>query len=363
MKFFYLIILCFTISLGPTASAEYDKFNTYQWDSKSIKPWYEWWYYKVILPDTRESFYFVYGIVNPWDYTGKLQGTKSYVGMGDFKAKKIVENQYRINQFYSAYDKTLVEIDKQTATDQKITGQLYDSDGASYSWDISIQKNWAFNAMGWAIGKDITNIKWYPAQASASCTGTILSKGRLHQFINAPCYQDRNWGNSFPLWWTWIVSNHFKDNPDTVLAVGGGRPKYLDTNFPFEGVSIGLKHKSQIYHFRPNDFDNVKVDINFGKWEITASNKNNKIEISAFAPKESFMDLKFVTPTGEVFHDYETLTGEVTIKLYQRDLLKWNLIGTLYSDAAGIEYGEPETSQDFAAFFNSKKSLNLDKVQ
>jgi tocopherol cyclase len=360
MKILNILVFCYAFLLT-SAHAEFDQFNTYQWNSEAKKPWYEWWYYKVVLPETNDSFFFVYGIVNPWDQRKSLKGTRAYVGMGDFNANTQVEAKHSIDHFKAAYDQTFVEIGGQTASDQNLKGELKDKDGESYSWDISIQKNWAFNAMGWAIGKDITNISWYPAQASARCSGSILSKGKLYQFTNAPCYQDRNWGSSFPKWWTWIVTNHFKNNPDSALAVGGGLPKYFNRNIPYQGVAIGLKHKGKSYHFRPNDFDKVKIDINFGKWKVLAISALNKIEIEATAPKEKFMDLQFITPTGEVFHDYETLTGEVTVKLYKRSFFKWVLIDTLYSDAAGIEYGEPSTDNKFTKgfdrFFRSVKHL------
>lgn len=350
-------LLIFTFLFSSQAHAEVDKFNTYQWDKTQTKPWFEWWYYKIVLPKTKDSFFFVYGIVNPWDHAETQIGTRSYVGMGDFSAKKQVEKLFSPQQFHASYDQTLVEVEGLTATDKNIKGQLIDKDGDNYSWDISIQKDWAFNAMGWAIDKEVTNIAWYPAQASAHCSGSIISKGQLYQFSDALCYQDRNWGSSFPLWWTWIVSNNFINNPGTTLAVGGGRPKYLNTKFPLEGVSIGLKHKGEVYHFRPNDLDIVKVDINFGKWEIEAQNKFQKIEISAFAPKDKFMDLQFMTPEGEIFHDFETLTGSVTVKIFKRNFLKWTLIETLYSDEAGIEYGEPTNKKSLKTFFDSKKNL------
>ena len=92
--------------------AQVDPLNTYQWNRKNYfsengrideKPWFEWWYYKIVLPETKESFYFVYGVVNPWDKTNKLKGTRSYVGMGDFKAKKIVEKKYELSDFQADY--------------------------------------------------------------------------------------------------------------------------------------------------------------------------------------------------------------------------------------------------------------------
>lgn len=357
MKTLKTLILTMSFVISTLASAEFDKFNAYQWNPASKKPWYEWWYYKIVLPETKDAFFFVYGIVNPWDQTKKMQGTRSYAWMGDFTSLTQVQTKFDINQFNAAYDQTFIEVAGLTASDKNLKGELVNELGQSYSWDISIKKDWAFNAMGWALDKNITNIKWYPAQASARCSGTIISNGQLYQFSDTPCYQDRNWGESFPLWWTWIVSNHFKGHPGTTLAVGGGRPKYFNTKLPIEGVTVGLNHKGVVYDFRPNDFDNVNVDINYGKWEISANDNRHKIEISAFAPKEKFMNLLFATPTGEVFHDYEALTGEVTVKLYKRDLFGWKLMDTLYSDVAGIEYGEPSTTNSFNDFFSSKKHL------
>ncbi len=53
------------------------------------------------------------------------------------------------------------------------------------------------------------------------------------------------------------------------------------------------------------------------------------------------MDLPFLTPQGTTFHDLETLTGNLTVKLYERtphgDL---NSVTTLTSSLAGIEYGD-----------------------
>jgi hypothetical protein len=353
----FLFFLGLTILLSFNAEAVLDKYNVYQFKESSKKEWYEWWYYKIVLPKTKDSFFFVYGIVNPNDLHHQLKGTRSYVEMGDFTAKKQIKNKFEIEQFKATYDQTLVEIGGHSATDQHLKGDIQDAQGHRYIWDISIQNEWAFNAMGWAIDKDITNIKWYPAQASARCSGTIINDEKLYQFTDAPCYQDRNWGESFPLWWTWIVSNHFKNSPTTALAVGGGRPKYFNTKFPYSGVSIGLKHKGLVYHFRPNDLDNVKVDIKFGKWEITANNRLYKIEISAFAPKEKFMDLQFMTPTGEIFHDYETLTGDVTVKLYKMLASRWELVDTLFSDNAGIEFGEPGTGERFKKLFENVRKL------
>jgi hypothetical protein len=86
--------------------------------------------------------------------------------------------------------------------------------------------------------------------------------------------------------------------------------------------------------------DHITQKINFGTWEISADNGVDKVTVSAYAPKEKFMDLQFMTPEGKIFHDMETLTGHVTVKIYQGNLLGWKLIDTLTSEYAGIEYGD-----------------------
>lgn len=336
------LICLFLFLISSSLYAEVDPFNVYQYKQGYEKPWYEWWYYKVVLPETGESFFFVYGVVNPWDSKHTMKGTRAYVGMGDFNNTQQVENLFPLNEFKAAYDSTFVEVGNHLATDVNFNGSLNHESGDQYSWDISIKKDWAYNATGWATGRGITDIEWYPAQAGAHCSGTIVSKNKLYQFTDAPCYQDRNWGRKFPSWWTWVVSNHFKENKDSVLAVGGGKPDIFGKPTPVQGVSIGLRHKGINYHFRPNDLDKVKTDVSWGKWEMSGENDRYKVTVSAHAPKEKFMDLQFVMPDGKVFHDYETLTGKVTVKIYHKSLLRWKLVDTLTSDFAGIEYGSAD---------------------
>ena len=87
-----LVIALFVMAFAAQA-ADVDPFNTYRWNRKNAlrnngkiddRPWYEWWYYKIVLPEEEKSFYFVYGVVNPWDHDKSMKGTRSYVGFGDF---------------------------------------------------------------------------------------------------------------------------------------------------------------------------------------------------------------------------------------------------------------------------------------
>jgi len=303
-------------------------------------PWYEWWYYKVILPDTGDAFYFLYGVVNPWDKAGSDPASRAYVGFGSFADGITVTQNYAVSDFEASYAETYVAIADQKAARHAIVGHVFDGT-ISASWHVSIDTKWDFNAMGWAMFvPDLTNIAWYPAQAAALFSGTVVLNGKTYTFTDVPGYQDRNWGREFPDWWAWITANHFDGHPDTALAAGGGRPKLLGLFEPIEGLAIGLKHDGVEYNWRPNDGDLQRFTIDFGTWKVVSVNRQGyKVEIEARAPCDSFMDLVFPTPQGTFFDDFETLTGTLTLRLYKLEGLHYRLMDTLHSDFAGIEYG------------------------
>ena len=344
MKFFWALLLVFTCL--PLARAEQgaDPYNVFLWKKGDAGDWYEWWYYKVVDPQSGEAFYFTYGVVNPGDRDNAKAGTKAMIQVGSFGQGVVAQQDFSLEEFSASSLATDVRIGANTATDKRITGSLKDRDGSPISWDLAIDKKWSFNAMGWAIRQPgISNIYWYPAQASAAMTGTIQFHGRKYVFNQATAYQDRNWGRSFPHWWTWLVSNNFKNSPGTVLAGGGGKPKAFNGPALFSGLCLGLFYQGKEYAFRTTDGDSVKFDIHWGKWEVTASNGHGqKIEISAFAPREKFLLLPFNSPRGGTFYDYEALAGHMTVKLFERSGFSWKLVTSLETDQAGIEWGSPK---------------------
>ena len=105
--------------------------------------------------------------------------------------------------------------------------------------------------------------------------------------------------------------------------------------------------------------DIVTVDVNFGKWEVSANNKwGEHMTISAYAPKEKFMLLEFMTPQGQIFNDYEALTGRIHVKLYKGS----KLIADLETASGGIEFGSPAAGpgsrdMDFDDLFSRENRL------
>lgn len=341
-----------------TAAPTLDTYNTLRWNRNAAGfvnatpdrgDWYEWWYYKVVLPGSPDAFYFVYGIVNPWDVEQSRAASSGFLGFGDFGGGRTFEERFPVNQFAARYDRAEVKLGEHAvATDRALSGELKDEYGETVArWNLTIDRDWSFHAMGWGEKvKGISNIYWYPAQASARMSGTIEYNGRSWRLDDAPAYQDRNWGRSMPKWWTWIVSNHFDNSPGTALAVGGGRPLFLEKHSVKDGMTIGLKHAGREYVFRTPDGDSITTDIRFGNWDVTATHRSglSRVRISAYAPPEKFLLLKFTAPTGEVFNDYEALKGHVQVELETRlfPFGAWSEPVVLTSDEAGIEWGSFE---------------------
>ena len=349
-----------------------DTYNTYLWNRSNALAgngqvdrgdWYEWWYFKVVDPSSREAFYFTYGVVNPWDTGAQLKGSKAMVQAGDFKTHHIAETSLPVGDFSARYDRTEVHVGRHTASDRHLRGDITGTDGHRLAWDLSLENDWNFNAMGWALRAPGSGIYWYPAQASARVSGWVISGGRKVEFKGAPAYQDRNWGRSFPKWWTWITSNHFAGAPGAALAIGGGEPPLFGDNYLWSGLCIGFRYRGKEYTFRSTDVGNkVNFDIKWGRWSVSAQNgRGEYIQIEAHAPPEKFMDLTFQTPRGPIFHDYEALLGDVRVRLLQWSAPrgKWVRLADVKSTEAGIEWGSPNPVPLPASFhFASEKPKN-----
>jgi len=351
----FVFILNLLLVIQPVAAADFgpaknpDKFNTFLWPTLGQgknSSWYEWWYSKVVDPTTGRAFFFVYEVVNPWDTGANPQSvTRAAVTFGDFGRKMQVTKSVPVTEFRAALDRYDVEIGNPavaTADSRHLQGRLVSEIGEVVSWDLVFEDPWSFRAMGWATGiPGLLNIGWYPAQASAKVSGTIRIGDETIHLERAPGYQDRNWGKSFPKWWSWIVANHWNEGGDAVLVAGGGAPEILGRPSPYEGMSVGFRYEGKLYTFRPTEGIFPKSDISFGKWEVSARDHfGNRIEISANAPLEKFMDLQFLTPQGEIFHDWEALAANVRVKFtpFGKPAV------TLTTSLGGIEYGSRQQS-------------------
>lgn len=349
------VFLAFLLLISTPLFAADDAFNGLIWNRNNISTgevdrgdWYEWWYFKLIDPATDTPFYFLYGVTNPWDSGASPQKdtSRAFVGFGHFGEKWILEKQYPVETMRAEYGRFALDFGNgNAAADGWLQGEL-NGIGTNRTehrvkWSLRTATDWRYDAMGWTMRLPwASNIFWYPAQASLFASGTLDIDGKIYEIRDAKGYQDRNWGRGFPKWWAWVVANDFEGSPETVLAGGGGMPKVLGL-FDFPVFSMGLRHEGREYTFRINDGDWVNFDIAFGQWKLTLVNHEGfRLDVEGDAPQERFMDLVFLTPQGEEFHDLEALKGHLRVKLSRWIFPDgWNTLAELESHKAGLEFG------------------------
>lgn len=340
----FLILFSFLVNPHQSVhSSAIDPHNTYQWPGDE-EPWYEWWYYKLLDEKSGNSFYFCYGIVNPWDTQKTISSSRAFVSFGDFKNHTILQTSLPVEDFFASSEIPFVQIGKNVATDQMIRGTFQDQ-GHDVSWDLSFHKIHGWDSMGWGLGfPNLFNIYWHTAQMDTKVNGSITLDGKRYIIENADGYQDRNWGHRFPEWWFWIVSNAFDQNPESSFAAGGGHAQFKKDVAPLPtALLFALRHEDQLYEFRSSDFGNFfDWDFKLGSWNVTASDGFKKLEVTAWVDPKDMMDLQFHTPDGKIFHDYETLCGNLHVKLFERKalLFPWEKVVDLTSiQKAGLELG------------------------
>lgn len=355
----FFFLFCFSHTLwavpqdqtpGRHFNNDVDPYNTYQWNRLNRNngkvdrgPWYEWWYYKLVDPKTNRSFFFCYGIVNPWDRENKTGNARAFVNFGDSQQKLILTSHVPVTEFQSSYDYPFTRVGSYIATDRMIAAAFEDQ-GHTVSWAFSIDKKRDWEAMGWGLRfPKLFNIYWHPAQMDARFSGVITINGKPYFIQNAEGYQDKNWGHAFPKWWFWMAVNAFDHHPDSVFVAGGGDAR-TQHGLPLPtALLLSLYHDGKLYEFRSSE-PQYRFDwkITMGRWQITATNFNYHLKVTAEADPNQMMDLQFQTPDGKIFHDYETLHGAIRVELFERKpfTLNWEKIADLSTqNKAGLELG------------------------
>ena len=343
------VVVVIVSLLSFSAHAEVDPYNTYQWDGKTPQ-WFEWWYYKVLDPQTHHSFYFCYGVVNPPTTDTPSSHSRAFVSFGDFQQKLILQTEVPMETFRANPATPFVQVGPHIATDQGLSASFSDQ-GHQVQWLFSVKKKLGWDAMGWGLFKPgFFNIYWHPAQMDASFEGVLDIDGEHYTFKDADGYQDHNWGTSFPKWWFWLSSNAFQENPESSFVGGGGHAQTpLGLPLP-TAILLALHHEGKLYEFRSSEPNYIfNWDMQLGRWDISAVNTSYKLNIHAEADPSKMMDLPFATPEGKIFHDYETLNGNLHVELYKKKVLgpRWEKIVDLSTpNSAGLELGldEPTTT-------------------
>jgi tocopherol cyclase len=329
----------------------------YHWNG--IDPdFFEGWYFRVTLPQLRESFAFMYSIEDPLGRNSHSSGAAQILGIGE---EYISARFADTHKFWATTDALelghwgetnldispqllpVAEFDRAVKRGYQVTATLHQ--GALPELDC----RWCYHTVpvyGWGQTQQpqqatagllsflpIFEPGWQILMAHGLATGWIDWQGEKYEFHHAPAYSEKNWGRSFPQKWFWINCNSFDDTIGLAITAGGGRRKVLWSTE--EVAMIGIHYRDRFYEFVPWNSQVYWQIQPWGEWRMQAINPDFKIELTGTTDLTGTM-VSTPTERGLVMCCRDTLKGRLTIELSTR---RGDRIIKASSINAGLEVG------------------------
>ncbi|MEH2262999.1 tocopherol cyclase family protein [Nostoc sp.] len=336
----------------------------YHWDGGSRR-FFEGWYYRVTLPEIRQTFAFMYSIEDPiggkphsggaaqvlgpddeylcrtFPDVKKFWGSRDVLGLGHWGKTDLqiaplyllpAEFEHHVQEGYQATATLNQGIICEPATNNYCRWEYEIQPVYGWGNKNSIQQSTA----GWLSFSQIFEPGWQILMAHGLASGKIDWNGRIYEFTNAPAYGEKNWGGAFPQKWFWINCNCFEGEPDLALTAGGGRRGVL---WWMESVAmIGLHYQGKFYEFVPW---NSQVDWEiqpWGRWQMKATNSNYEIELTGTTDLPG-TPLRAPTAEGLRYCCRDTMQGKLNLELRELNGRKSQIILKAESFLCGLEVG------------------------
>lgn len=350
----------------------------YHWDG-SYRRFFEGWYFRVTLPEYRQTFAFMYSIDDPAGGTPNAGGCAQILGANEqyfcrsfpnvktfwadsqqlalghwgkvnLSGNKDIKPRYlEPNQFNA----TVREGYQVTATWHQ--GKLQDPrTGQWCRWEYEIQPvyGWGDATRGQLSTGGVLSFLpifepgWQILMAHGLATGWIEWQGQRYEFTNAPAYSEKNWGGSFPSQWFWINCNCFNKEPDLALTAAGGKRQAL---WWMESVAaVGIHYQDKFYEFAPWNAEVTWEIAPWGYWWMAATNDDYAVELEGTTNQPGTL-VRVPTVDGLQFRCRDTTQGQLRLRLWEKNSPESRAILQANSGLAGLETGgEPwqETWRD-----------------
>ncbi|KAJ4808318.1 Tocopherol cyclase [Rhynchospora pubera] len=358
----------------------------------TARPFFEGWYFKVSIPQCRQSFCFMYSVENPAFSNGMGMFDRSiygnqFTGVGaqilGADDKYICQFSEKSKNFWGSRHELMLghtflpngdsapptdevvpqEFNKRVLEGFQVTplwhqGFIRDDGRSNYvetvktaRWEYSTKPVYGWGDMtakqkstaGWLAAFPVFEPHWQICMAGGLSTGWIEWDGERFEFENAPSYSEKNWGGGFPRKWYWIQCNVFEGtSSDVALTAAGGLRELSGLSEEFESPSlIGVHHAGRFHEFVPWT-GSVTWDISpWGCWKMTGENETHLVEIEA-TTKEPGTPLRAPTiEAGLVTACKDTCYGDLRLHLWEKkyDGSKGKVILDVTSNMAALEVG------------------------
>jgi tocopherol cyclase len=336
----------------------------FHWDGTD-RSFFEGWYYRLTLPQDKQTFAFMYSIQNPSANHAFSGGAAQVLGPNEEYLCRTLPN---IDQFWAwtralghghwrkadltqrpsylasdSFNRHIQEGYQVTATHHQ--GILKDpGSGQSAQWQYAVQPVYGWgqpqraqqSTAGWLSQFQIFEPGWQILMAHGLATGWVEWNGKRYTFANAPAYSEKNWGGAFPTRWFWLNCNAFDGQPDLALTAGGGRRQVIAW---MESVAmVGIHYRDRFYEFVPWNAV-VEWEVSpWGSWKMRACGDRHTVELTA-TTADAGTYVRAPTAQGLEFVCRDTTNGQLRLKLWQKVNGALNLLIEAYSSLGCLEVG------------------------
>ncbi len=334
--------------------------NGYHWRGQTDR-FFEGWYLRLTLPETAQTFAFMYSIDDPAgssDLSGGaaqiLGPDEAYycrtfpdanqfwawphqLGLGHWRSANISgPARYLSPAAFTRHIKEGYQV-----SPHHHQGKLLNPSGktkAEWCYQISPIAGWGAPkskaTAGWLSYLPVFEPGWQVLMAHGLASGWIDWQGKRYHFEGAPAYAEKNWGGAFPIKWFWIQCNAFANVPGlSVTAVGGIR----DVITWQEDVGlIGIHYQGQFYEFLSTKTAFTWAVDPWGYWQMTARDYRYRVKLTGRATDAGAW-VRVPTREGLQWLCRDTTHGELRLQLWDISSDKMLLEAT--SQLAGLEVG------------------------
>lgn len=235
-------------------------------------------------------------------------------------------------------------------------------DSGSMSWDLSIDKQVAFN-VGYGTSLPLRDAEafemyWHAEGMKSQFAGSVICNGETYDIIpeRSYGYADKNWGRNFTSPWVWLSSNCLKSRlsgdmlTNSVFDIGGGRPKVyfkelenkLLGAFWYEGEEFEYNF-SKLWIPNGTRFKCWETDTEIC-WHVRQENKDSLMDTRVRCQKKDMLLVNYEAPDGSKKHTrlWNGGNGEGLITLYRKVKDGLEVVDEIEATHIGCEYGEYE---------------------
>ncbi|XP_057522940.1 tocopherol cyclase, chloroplastic-like [Amaranthus tricolor] len=356
----------------------------------STRQFFEGWYFKVSIPEKRQSFCFMYSVENPAfrkpltpieeaKYGRRFTGVGAQIlGADD---KYICQFSEESQNFWGSRHELMLgntfksigsaqpptkevppeEFNRIVAEGFQVTplwhqGFICDDGRSDYvetvrtaRWEYTTRPIYGWgnvsskqkSTAGWLAAFPVFEPHWQICLAGGLSTGWIEWDGDRFEFENAPSYSEKNWGAGFPKKWFWVQCNVFEGARGEVALTAAGGLRELPGGRIENAALVGVHYAGIFYEFVPWN-GVVEWEIApWGHWKISADNGSYKVELEATSENPG-TPLRAPTPeNGLAVACKDTCFGLLKLQIWERksDGSKGKVILEVTSKVAALEVG------------------------